>query len=127
MDRQRSVRAAARCIRIGDARCPTPRRLLTWVANLWLRYLAWQTRRALLLLLQNLDDRTLKDIGLDRDEVGVGVGIAFDRWAAERVVGQGPKPLPGGALRSEGDAAAWHEMDYRNREHRLRGSETWRT
>ena len=33
------------------------------------RYLAWRTRRATRAILQSLEDRTLRDIGLHRSEI----------------------------------------------------------
>jgi uncharacterized protein YjiS (DUF1127 family) len=45
------------------------RRLTARARYLWLSYWDKQARRAALLMLQALDDRTLKDIGLNRGEI----------------------------------------------------------
>ena len=84
MKRPRSASDPSVRLRIGGYLISTLERLFTWVASLWLRYLAWQARRALLMALKELDDRTLSDIGLERDEIEVGVDIAFERWATDR-------------------------------------------
>jgi uncharacterized protein YjiS (DUF1127 family) len=42
-------------------------------ATLWLRYLTWQKRRATRVLLESLDERSLKDIGMERSEIGAFV------------------------------------------------------
>jgi uncharacterized protein YjiS (DUF1127 family) len=43
------------------------------VAALLTAYFGWQERRQQRLLLQRLDDRMLKDIGLSRSDVDTGV------------------------------------------------------
>ena len=40
-----------------------------YVVAIWSRFLGWQMRRATRLLLMSLDDRTLADIGVRRDEI----------------------------------------------------------
>jgi uncharacterized protein YjiS (DUF1127 family) len=39
------------------------------VASLWVRYLTWQKRRSTRMALQELDSRSLKDIGMERSEI----------------------------------------------------------
>jgi uncharacterized protein YjiS (DUF1127 family) len=39
------------------------------VTSLWVRYLTWQMRRATRMALQELDSRSLKDIGMERSEI----------------------------------------------------------
>lgn len=46
------------------------RTLLQYPVLLWRWYLAWQMRRAMRMLLATLDDRTLRDIGVRRSEIG---------------------------------------------------------
>lgn len=44
-------------------------RLTTIVAHLWKAYWEYQARRATVMMLRSLDDRTLADIGLTRSEI----------------------------------------------------------
>lgn len=41
-----------------------------WFGRLWTRYWQWRTRIATVAVLRALDDRTLKDLGLHRSEIG---------------------------------------------------------
>ena len=41
-----------------------------WLSRLWTRYWEWRTRVATVAILAALDDRTLKDLGLHRSEIG---------------------------------------------------------
>jgi uncharacterized protein YjiS (DUF1127 family) len=41
-----------------------------WFGQLWTRYWEWRTRIATVAALRVLDDRTLKDLGLHRSEIG---------------------------------------------------------
>jgi uncharacterized protein YjiS (DUF1127 family) len=44
--------------------------IVRYLADLWRAYWAGRARRASILLLSSLDDRTLADIGLARSEIG---------------------------------------------------------
>jgi len=51
---------------------PPPRTLLrlkAWSERAWATYWSAQARRATVMVLRSLDDRTLKDIGMDRSEI----------------------------------------------------------
>ena len=39
------------------------------VSDFWLRYLTWQARIAMRVVLRSFDDRMLRDIGLQRSEI----------------------------------------------------------
>ncbi len=55
---------------------------LTVLRALWCAYLAMQFRRALRLVLDSLDDRTLKDIGVARGEIDAIIeGTHSTSWA----------------------------------------------
>jgi uncharacterized protein YjiS (DUF1127 family) len=60
--------------------------IVAYPLQLWQRYLNWQARRATLLFLRQLDDRTLNDIGLQRSDIELQVGAAFDRWSDHRLL-----------------------------------------
>jgi uncharacterized protein YjiS (DUF1127 family) len=71
-------------------------RLMTFVTtvgaalvSLWLRYLTWQARRTTTRALHSLDDHTLRDIGLRRNEIesivsDLDLMLASRRRAARR-------------------------------------------
>ena len=46
-----------------------PRRVLDAVKSAWVGYWTHRARRATVFALHTLDDRTLKDIGMDRSEI----------------------------------------------------------
>ncbi len=56
------------------------RELADYLIAVWCRYLTWQARRATRILLNALDDRALRDIGLQRGEIAsVASEIAWQR------------------------------------------------
>jgi uncharacterized protein YjiS (DUF1127 family) len=68
----------------------TPRSASLWrrigcaFQNAWRAYWRRRTERATLFMLQSLDDRTLKDIGIDRSEIGSVVYCGQGRRRATR-------------------------------------------
>jgi uncharacterized protein YjiS (DUF1127 family) len=50
---------------------PRQRWLTRLVRRAWTAYWQWQIRRATARLLYSLDDRVLRDIGIERDEIGL--------------------------------------------------------
>ena len=60
----------------------TPRAFMSHVTTVWNRLAAWRMRRATRLLLSSLDDRILKDIGLQCSEID---GVLHDLHALARL------------------------------------------
>ncbi len=52
-------------------RAKAPNSVVRHVTAVWSRLAAWKMRRATRIILSSLDDRTLKDIGLQRSEIDV--------------------------------------------------------
>jgi uncharacterized protein YjiS (DUF1127 family) len=53
----------------------TPSAFMSHVTTVWKRFSAWKMRRATRTILSSLDDRILKDIGLQRSEINA---VLFD-------------------------------------------------
>jgi uncharacterized protein YjiS (DUF1127 family) len=79
--------ACARLLRSIDraGRVRPAKELADYLVAVWRRYLTWQARRATRILLNALDDRMLRDIGLQRGEIAsVASEIEWQRlrrWA----------------------------------------------
>jgi uncharacterized protein YjiS (DUF1127 family) len=63
--------AYARALKLIDraSRTRPEQALGRYLAAVWARYLAWHMRRTTRILLNSLDDRTLRDIGVRRSEI----------------------------------------------------------
>jgi uncharacterized protein YjiS (DUF1127 family) len=61
--------AVAAPLRAVDRLSTAAGRLATIIAHLWKAYWEYQARRATVVMLRSLDDRTLADIGLTRSEI----------------------------------------------------------
>jgi len=62
------------------------------VIGLYLSYVEYQSRRALCTLLRSLHDRTLKDLGIERDEIDVVVNSPVARFHRPSVEGKEVAP-----------------------------------
>jgi uncharacterized protein YjiS (DUF1127 family) len=54
-----------------EQQAKAPNSVARHVTAVWSRLIAWKMRRATQTILSSLDDRTLKDIGLQRNEIDV--------------------------------------------------------
>jgi uncharacterized protein YjiS (DUF1127 family) len=68
------------------------RSVRTAALGLYLSYLEYQSRRALCALLRSLHDRTLKDLGIERDEIDVVVNSTVVRFHRRSVEGKEVPP-----------------------------------
>jgi len=72
------------------------KRMLRALSAMWCGHITWQAKRATIAVLHELDERTLKDIGLDRSEIesvvlgatGERLRTYDDKWWRTRSVGR---------------------------------------
>lgn len=57
---------------------------VTWIKALWVRWRALQERRAAIAALANLDDRMLKDMGIERSQIATIVNQGARRGRPRR-------------------------------------------
>jgi uncharacterized protein YjiS (DUF1127 family) len=78
------------------------------VIRLYLSYVEYQSRRALRALLRSLHDRTLKDLGIERDEIDVVVNSTVVRLHRHSVEGKevAPKTITARLASQEANAMA---------------------